>query len=45
MTIVLVVAFIIHEYPEDITEKNFNATNIAKLNMSFPIMKGDFLLV
>lgn len=39
-TIVFVVDFISHQDPEDI--KYFNATNIAKLNMSFSIMKESF---
>lgn len=36
------VAFIVHRCPEDITQNYFNVTVIAKLNMSFLMMKGDF---
>lgn len=44
MTTELVVAFVIHGCPEDITQKYFNATNIAELNMSFQYEKGIFYL-
>ena len=45
MATVLVVAFIVHRCPEGMTKKYVNATIIAKLHMSFSVMKGDFLVV